>query len=318
MTADVAVVILTYNEALHIERAIRSVAGFASRVIVIDSYSTDDTVRIAEDLGAHVLQNPFVNQAQQFAWGLANAAISEGWILRLDADEVIGLDLANRIVHELPTLPADVAGVTFDRRHIFMGRWIRHGGRYPLTLLRLWRRGQGRVEERWMDEHVVVWGGRTVAFEGIFEDRNHKDISFFTAKHNNYATREAIEVLCERHGLLLDRGDHVDQEKITDQANRKRAIKRIYNRVPFPISALAYFLFRFFIQLGFLDGTPGVVYHVLQGFWYRFLVGAKVTEFDTALRKVNGPNNKLLKLSELTGYNLNPTPLAASQAVSRM
>lgn len=318
MIADVAVVILTYNEALHIERAIRSVAGFASRVVVVDSYSTDDTVTIARHLGAQVLQNPFVNQAQQFAWGLANATISEGWILRLDADEIIGFDLADRIVQELPELPADVAGITFDRRHIFMGRWIKHGGRYPLTLLRLWRRGQGRVEERWMDEHVVVWGGRTVAFKGVFEDRNHKDISFFTAKHNNYATREAIEVLCERHGLLLDRQTGGDQEKINDQARRKRTIKRLYNRVPFPISALAYFLFRFLVQLGFLDGMPGVVYHVLQGFWYRFLVGAKVTEFDAELKQISGSSNKLHRLSEMSGYDLDPIPLVPSMAASQV
>ena len=165
-----------------------------------------------------------------------------------------------------------------------------------------------------MDEHVVVWGGRTVAFKGVFEDRNLKDISFFTSKHNSYATREAIEVLSERYDLLLDRVC-ISQEKVNDQARRKRAIKRIYNLVPFPISALSYFLFRFFIQLGFLDGMPGVVYHVLQGFWYRFLVGAKVTEFDAEIKHLDGAKSKLHRLSELTGYDLHPISLAPSQAI---
>lgn len=80
-------------------------------------------------------------------------------MLRLDADEIIEPDLAREIGEKLPRLPAEVVGVNLKRKHIFMDRWVRHGGRYPLVMLRLWRHGKGRVEDRWMDEHVVVWAG---------------------------------------------------------------------------------------------------------------------------------------------------------------
>ena len=169
---SLAVIILTYNEERHIARALASVAGIASETIVIDSFSTDRTVELARANGAVVLQNKFVNQAKQFQWALDNAPISATWIMRLDADEVIEADLAARIRDELPRLNEEVVGVNLKRKHIFLGRWIRHGGRYPLVLLRIWRRGHGRVEDRWMDEHVVVWGGRTITFDGGFADHN--------------------------------------------------------------------------------------------------------------------------------------------------
>ncbi len=131
------------------------------------------------------MQNPFINQARQFRWALDNAPLTGDWIMRLDADEIIEPDLAAEIVDRMPGLGPDVAGISLKRKHIFLGRWIRHGGRYPLILTRIWRRGQGRVEDRWMDEHVVVWGGRTVLFDKPFSDHNLNDLGFFTDKHNN-------------------------------------------------------------------------------------------------------------------------------------
>ena len=79
--------------------------------------------------------------------------------MRLDADEIIEADLAEEIISKLPTLPADVTGINLNRKTIFQGRFIRWGGRYPLTLLRIWRRGKARIEGRWMDEHMYLTEG---------------------------------------------------------------------------------------------------------------------------------------------------------------
>lgn len=297
-------IILTHNEEQHIERAIGSVRHIAREIFVIDSFSADRTAEIARASGATVLQNPFVTQSQQFQWALENAPITSDWVMRLDADEVIEPDLAARIASELPKLPKDVAGVNLKRKHIFMGRFIRHGGRYPLVLLRIWRRGQGRIEQRWMDEHIVVSGGRTVTFEGGFADHSLFDLTFFTDKHNKYATREAIDVLNKRYGLFAaDEGVAAGGGSL--QASWKRGVKeRVYNRLPFWLGPLGYFLWRYFPQLGFLDGREGLIYHFLQGFWYRFLVGAKVEEFDRALRKLETREARLAELGRLTGYDL--------------
>jgi hypothetical protein len=194
-----------------------------------------------------------------------------------------------------------VSGIELDRKHIFMGRWIRHGGRYPLRLLRIWRTGQARVEQRWMDEHVLVERGRTIAMPGGFADMNLGDLSFFTAKHNGYATREAVEVIAARHDLFGTRASltHANGPK---QASGKRRIKTlVYDRLPLWAGPLGYFLYRYVIQRGFLDGRAGLIYHVLQGFWYRFLVAAKVVELEAGLADCTTRAARIARLRVLTG-----------------
>lgn len=309
MPLNLTVIILTINESRHIVRALNSVKYFASQVFIIDSGSTDNTMSIAYSFGATVLSHSFINHSQQFQWALDNAPITTDWVMRLDADEVIEPDLASEIIERLPALPADVVGINLDRKHIFMDRWVRHGGRYPLRLLRIWRHGHGRIEDRWMDEHIVVWGGHTVTFKGGFADWNLNDLTFFTDKHNKYATREAIDVLNQRLGLF-PRDESLNTKSASWQASAKRWVKeRIYNRLPFTISATLYFLWRYFFQLGFLDGRSGLVYHFLQGWWYRFLVGAKIMELEKSIAHLSDKREIVIELSRLTGHDL----LAASR-----
>ncbi|MBN9373177.1 MULTISPECIES: glycosyltransferase family 2 protein [unclassified Hydrogenophaga] len=300
----ITAIILTHNESLHIERAIRSIQAFADQIFVVDSGSTDGTTDIARRLGAQVCTHAFVNQARQFQWALDTLDIRGDWVLRLDADEIIEPDLAREIAEKLPRLPTDVVGVNLKRKHIFMDRWVRHGGRYPLRMLRLWRQGHGRIENRWMDEHMVVWGGRTVTFDGGFADHNLKDLAYFIDKHNRYATREAIEVLNQRLGLFAQDGA-LNARGASHQAAFKRwAKERIYNRIPFTLSATLYFVWRYVFQRGFLDGRSGLVYHFLQGYWYRFLVGARVMELQQAVAHLHDKAAICAELSRLTGHKL--------------
>lgn len=309
MTAvpDLGIVILTFNEGRHIKRAIQSVTNIAREIVVVDSFSTDDTVELARAAGARVLQNKFVNYSKQFQWALDNGGVEAEWVMRLDADEIIETDLCDRLASELPIMPAEIAGINFDRKHIFMGRWIRHGGRFPLRLLRVWRRKQGRIEDRWMDEHIVVWGGRTVTFKGGFADCNLNDLTFFTDKHNKYATREAIDQLSQKYGLFA-RDEAFSTEAVSRQAGLKRWVKEgFYNKLPFWVGPTGYFLYRYIIQLGFLDGRPGLIYHFLQGFWYRFLVGAKVVELEEGIADCSTNAERITKLRALTGLLLGTT-----------
>jgi glycosyltransferase involved in cell wall biosynthesis len=297
-------IILTRNESKHLSRALDSISSFVTDVVIVDSFSTDATPQLAQAAGARFFQREFKNQSDQIAWALDHTGITSDWILRLDADEVIGDDLASSIRTFLSKPPSDVAGINLQRRHIWMGRWVRFGGRYPLNLVRIWRRGQAYIEDRWMDEHIVVTGGRTVTLKGAFSDWNLNDLSFFTDKHNRYATREAIDVLGARYNLF-DSAPALDRHGTSLQVWVKRLLKtRIYNRLPFWLSPVLYFLWRYIFQLGFLDGRTGLIYHVLQGFWYRFLVGAKIMEFDMQLRSLPSRQARLYKLEELTGHIL--------------
>lgn len=301
--ASVTVIILTYNEEKHIARAITSCQGFAEKIFVVDSFSTDKTLDIARSLGAETVEHPFENQAQQFQWALDTLPISTEWVMRLDADEVIEDELVSEISEELHRLPADVTGVNLKRKHVFLGRWVRHGGRYPITLLRIWRKGAARVEQRWMDEHVLLEHGRLVTFKKDFADINLGDLSYFIAKHNQYATREAVDVICKKKSLVSS-DINVDRDRVSSKVAITRAIKEnIYNKIPFQISSVLYFSIRYFPQLGFLDGVEGSIYHVLQGFWYRYLVGAKTLEFERALEGLSGAD-ALSELERLSGLRL--------------
>lgn len=303
---SLAVMILTFNEERHLARAIESIRGIASEIVVIDSYSTDGTVELAKGLGAHVLQRAFTYQAEQFNWALAHVPIQSDWVMRLDADEIVEPDLAVEIATKLGSLAKDTNGINLNRKTIFQGRFLRHGGRYPLMLLRIWRRGKAQVEDRLMDEHIFLTEGRTVTFHGGFADHNLLDLTSFTEKHNRYATREALVALNEKLHLF-NPPENLAAEVTARQAKVKRWLKvNFYNRMPFALSSLGYFFFRYVCQFGFLDGREGLIYHVLQGFWYRFLVGAKLRELETAVKRASNEEEIRRELGRLTGEQFNP------------
>lgn len=304
LTSNLTVIILTYNEEIHIERALNSIKSIASEIYVVDSGSVDRTVELAEKHGVQVFYNKFVNQAKQFQWALDNLPIKSKWIMRLDADEIIEEDLQQEIREKLYLLPENIVGVNLKRKHIFMDRWIRFGGRYPVILLRIWRAGHGHMEDRWMDEHIFVTGGDTITFKGGFADYNLNDLTFFTDKHNKYAIREAIEVINQKYNLFT-RGESINTDTASFQASIKRTVKeKVYNRIPFTLATLAYFLYRYIFQLGFLDGRSGLIYHFLQGYWYRFLVGAKIMELEKAINGMTDKQQILEEISRLTGHEL--------------
>lgn len=277
------VVILTRDEAVHIARAIGSVQAVADRIVVVDSGSTDGTADIARGLGAEVLVHRFVNQARQFNWALDQLPVETDWIFRLDADEVVSPALARSLSQVLPGLGPKVAGAGVLRRMAFLGRPIRWGGMFPVRITRVLRHGRGRSENRWMDEHILLDGAETT-LDGELLDDNLKPLGWWINKHNNYASREVVDLLNLEYGFMpyltvADRG-------IGQQAGLKRWIKdKIYTRLPSGARAFAYFLYRYVVRLGFLDGMEGTAFHVLQGFWYRYLVDVKLHEVKSHMRR---------------------------------
>ncbi len=288
-------IILTFNEGKHLPRCLDSVAQVADRVVVADSYSTDNTVELAEARGAKVIQNEWVNHAVQFNWALAQLPDDTEWVMRIDADEYLTPQLIDEIRAGLPKLNDSVDGVYVNRRMTFLQQPIRHGGVFPIQVLRLFRYGRGRCENRWMDEHIIVSGG-TVVFEGELIDDNLNSLTWWTDKHNRYASREAVDLLNLEYRFM--EMESVGDQKGRSQAGTKRWIKEnIYRHLPLGFRAFAYFFYRYFLRLGFLDGKIGAAFHFLQGFWYRYLVDIKVAEVEwymqvkgvdveTAIRKV--------------------------------
>lgn len=293
---DLTAIILAFNEEIHIGRCIRSLQTLCRKIYVIDSFSSDGTLKIAQDLGAEVVQHQFTNQAIQFQWGLDNLNIDTQWIMRLDADEYLEPELVNEIQEVLPDNPSEIDGFYLKRKLVFMGSWIRHGGTYPQFVLRIWRKPKGRIEQRWMDEHIVLPAASKIkVLKEHLVDDNRKGITFWTNKHNAYASREMAEILINKYSLSS--GDHALRQMRSDpQARWKRLIKEeFYVKAPPILRVALYFFYRYFLQLGFLDGGKGFIWHFLQGFWYRLLVDVKVAEVEEHARSDPGKIREILR-----------------------
>jgi glycosyltransferase involved in cell wall biosynthesis len=273
---DLSVIILTNNESKHIGRCIKSLLPITDKIFIIDSFSTDNTVAIGESLGATVVQNTWVSYAFQFNYGILNNPFQTKWIMRMDADEYITPELAQELNTSLSGIQENITGLYVKRRVVFMDQWINHGGYYPIWLLRIWRHGVGVCEELWMDEHIKLSSGTTAQLQHDIVDHNLNNLTWWTQKHNNYAIREVIDLLNIKYNF----GDKptVTPDFWGSQEQRTRYLKIKYANLPLFTRPFLYFLFRFVIKGGFLDGKKGLIWHFLQGFWYRFLVDAKIYE----------------------------------------
>ncbi len=285
---SLTVLILTANEEKNIEKCLASIAPIGAKVHIVDSLSEDRTVEIAESMGAIVKQRAWTTYADQFNWGLDNTNIDSKWIMRMDADEEITPALAAAIRKFLDSPSSDIAGVYVRRRVYFMGQWIRHGGYYPTWLLRIFRNGQGRCEALLMDEHIVITGGHAVSIHEDIIDKNNKDLTFWTDKHNKYASREVKDILNKE----LTRLNQAENKEVIEasvrghQDSSRRWLKdKLYLRMPLFVRPFLYFIYRYFLRLGFLDGKRGLIFHFLQAFWYRFLVDAKLYEYRLQQRQ---------------------------------
>lgn len=262
--STLSAIILTYNEEKHIRRCLVRALDFCREVFVVDSFSTDRTPEICRQFSrVHLVQHDWPgNQAQQFNWALGHLPLKTDWILRLDADEYLLPGEGERLLLLLNEQPKDVNGIILHRLRYFLGKHIRFGGTDRIPLLRVFRRGCARCEYRAMDEHLVLTGGQVLTGDIIFADNNLEPLENWLNKHLNYAHREASTMLHENRA----------ENHLHRSLRNKRRSKAGYARFPMFWRAAGYFLYRYIIRLGFLDGREGFLWHFLQGWWYRTVV----------------------------------------------
>jgi glycosyltransferase involved in cell wall biosynthesis len=267
-----SVIILTYNEEVNLPACLESLKGLDCEIFVVDSGSTDRTIEIARSYGAHVVEHPFETQARQLNWALQHLPLKGEWVLRLDADERLTPELKDELSSTLPTLESEITGLYVKRRVYFLGRWIRHGGYYPIWLLRVWRKGCARSEDRQMDEHMVLVRGRADFLRHDIVEQNQKGLFEWIERQNRYSSRESV-------ALMSGCGDEIAPKLFGTPEARRRWLKySVYLRFPALVRAFVYFAYRYVFRLGFLDGKEGLIFHFLQGCWYRFLIDAKLFE----------------------------------------
>ena len=270
---DITAVILTKNEESNIARCIGSLGDLPDRIVVVDSGSTDATVQTAKDLGAEIYHHPFKHYADQFNWALANTEIRTTWVYRIDADEAITPELREEIRQACFEHRKDsVNGLLMKHKLFFLGRYLTHGGTYPFIKMTVFKPEYAEFEDRAMGEHVVLRSGTHMQLQNDCIHYDCKDLTAFAEKHNSYATREVIDHYARRkeHRAPLYR-----KAEMT-----KRLRDGLYYKLPKFFRAKLYYWYRYYIRLGFLDGTPGKIYALIQAYFYRVLVDAKLYEAE--------------------------------------
>jgi glycosyltransferase involved in cell wall biosynthesis len=240
-----SVVVVTRNEEERLRACLESVA-WADEIVVVDAESDDKTVTIAREFTDHVVVRPWPGYAAQKNVALDLA--TGDWVLSLDADEIVSVELAADIGAVLAANgPAD--GYAVPRRNVFWGRWVRHGGLYPDWQLRLFRRGRGRFAARAVHESVSV-EGRVERLAGHLEHRSYRDVADFLARADRYATLAADEAVAQ---------------------GRRAGVAALVLR------PLGRFLGMYVVRRGFLDGWRGFLLATLYAY-YVLIRSAKIWE----------------------------------------
>ena len=282
MLANITAIILTNNEEKHLERCINSLSKIITKIVVIDSFSTDNTLQILKKYNIEFYQKDWINYSSQLNWGIEKAQVKTDWILRIDPDEIPSKNFTNNIKNYLDKLPINVSGVSITRRFIFLEKEIKFGGDFPQMDVRIWRNGKGKCENTWSDEHMII--------DGLIEnsnldiiDNNINNITWWTDKHNRFAIREMIEFFSQK-----ERVKENNHFKLSKKTKTMKNIKfKIYYRFPMFLRALVFFIYKYFLRLGFLGVWQGFIWCFLQSFWYRILVDIKILEINNIMKKNN-------------------------------
>lgn len=266
-TLDLTAVVLTYNEEMNLEECLRSLAPLNCRIVAVDSGSRDKTVDILENFDVEIYYHEFNDYGDQRNWAQRNTGIDTEWVLHLDADERLTEKLCKNIVSTLNNKSDnELSGYLISRRTMFMGKFIKHGGHYPVYHNRMFRLTKGQCETRLYDQHFIV-DGMVQQLEGDIIDVTN-DLKIWFERHMKWAEREAAQV------LLKSKNPKLIQGRFTGTPiERRRWLKNnLYYKMPLFIRCFGYFMFRYLLKMGILDGYKGFIFHFLHAFWYRFKV----------------------------------------------
>ena len=280
---NITALIITKNEEIHIERCINNIKKLVSDVLIIDSFSNDNTIEIAKKLNIKFIHNKFINHAKQFNFGLSQLSQDTDWVLKIDADEILTSSLIAEIKNKLPMLDKNINGIYIKRHLVFQDTLIKYGRLSPVRLLRLFRFQKGKCDNRWVDEKIKV-EGKTVQFKEYIIDQNLKSLSEWIRKHDRYSSAEALNYLLIKYNSLFN---DIEQSQLNFETLSVVSLKsrNLYAKLPLIIRAFVIFSYRYFFCLGFLHGKAGLIYFFLQSLWYRILVDAKILEVEKLIKK---------------------------------
>jgi len=268
---------LTLDEEQNLERSLSSLAGWADEVVIVDSFSKDRTLEVAQKYGARVVQHKFEGHARQWLWGMRNIEFRHEWLFMHDPDHRVLPELKEELAEVFHRgIPGDVNGLFVKRRNVFQGKWIRHGGYYPIYMLKIVRHRLVSFDEHEFDYRAYVPGKTWSLRHDIIEENvKEEDITFWIDKHNRFASRQAEEEMFRARNPASWK---TTPAFFGNSDQRTLWLKIRWYRMPLFVRPFLYFFYRYFLRLGFLDGRKGFTFHFLQGFWYRLLVDIKLDQ----------------------------------------
>ncbi|MEO0456871.1 MAG: glycosyltransferase family 2 protein [Cyanobacteria bacterium P01_A01_bin.114] len=301
----VSIFILTHNEELDIAACIESalVCNHCDDIVVVDSFSCDRTVEIAQQYPVRVVQHAFESHGKQRTWMLKNIPTKHQWVYILEADERMTPELFTECLEASQS--GQQVGYYVAERVMFMNHWIRHSTQYPRYQMRLFDKQKVWFDDYGHTEREVCDGPTGFLKETYPHYTSGKGFSRWFDKHNRYSTDEAQETVRQLSeggvnwpALLLGRSE----------VERRRALKDLSLRMPF--RPLVRFIYMYFLLGGLLDGRAGFTWCVLQAF-YEHMITLKVWELQHEQSIAPAPDGSLSRVGQT-----DPAPVADSSYVS--
>jgi glycosyltransferase involved in cell wall biosynthesis len=286
---DLTIIVLTYNEEKNIQDCLDSLLGISADILVVDSFSTDKTIEILKRRNIDFLQHPFENYSKQRNWAQLNDPFKNSWVFHIDADERLTPELKDWFINDFLS-NENGEGFIFNRRAVFLGKWIRYGGHYPNYHLRLFKKTVGKCEDKAYDQHFVSTGKTKIIYKKDIINILSDNIGSFIIRHDKWSLLEAIDV------LKKTKSGEVKSSFSGNPIERKRWLKNnFFQKSPLFLRSFLYFIYRYFIRLGFLDGRAGLIFHILQGFWFRFLIDSKIYEIKVEMERTQKSLESVIK-----------------------
>ena len=271
--ADVTVIIPTYNEEANIGDCIKSLEGFAQKVILMDNNSTDKTKEIAESLGAKVIQSDMTYK-ERLNTGINLPEITTQWVMNIDADERMTPEAVKELTKLTEKYREDTKnnGIVLCYNYVFMGKLMRRAKSYKM---RLFKKGLAYMENVELDEHYVLKEGKAVKMKKSLLHLEYKGIDSLTRKINGFARRKAREVYEIQKNSL-----EIHYEGLAPITKFRRYMNyNFYYKLPIIWRSRWYYVFNYYFRFGFIDGVRAKIFYFLMHYWYKMLTDAYIKEY---------------------------------------
>ena len=289
------------NEERNIAACLDSVIGWAADIVVVDSGSVDRTIALCRERGVETLAHPYVDHRSQMSWAMASVPWKHDWLLLLDADHIVTVELKREIEQMLQQDNGSVHGFYNPHRQYFRNRLVRG---LKTEYLQLVRRTHARMDDSELVDFRIIVDGPTGTLSGaiIESNQNELDIDFWIDKHQKFARRTAIEEIL-RAEKVLAWSNSLRPRLLGNPDERMILLKTVWYRMPLYVRPVLFFFYRYLLRLGFLDGWNGLVFHGFQAFWFRLLVDVNIAEYRRQLAQNEVSLEQLLRMAGGTPLN---------------